>query len=119
MTLETFKSNVGSYRRFEILRGGLFMALMGAAAAPTMFAVRRLDRVGFDAASVLVVSASYTLIVVLMLFVLFPMRKRYLRKLQAECPGCGRLLLGKQARSVIAFGQCPTCGTQVLQSHRT
>lgn len=91
------------------------MALMGAAAFPTMFVVRRLDAVGFDATSVAVVSASYTVIAVLMFYVLSPMRQRHLRKLQAGCPTCGRLLLGKHANSVIATGRCPACGNQVVR----
>ena len=115
MTLDTFKSNVRTYWKLEVLRGVIFLALMGAAAFPTQFVVRRLDAVGFDATSVAVVSASYTLIAALMFYVLSPMRQRHLRRVQAACPACGKVLLGQHSQSVIATGRCPACGSQVLQ----
>lgn len=115
MTLDTFKSKVSSYWKLEMLRGALFIILMAAAAIPTMFVARRLDRAGFDAIAIAVVSLSYLIIAALMFYVLSPLRQKHLRKLRAECPSCGRLLLGKHATSVIATGRCPTCGNQVLQ----
>jgi hypothetical protein len=113
--MESFKLNLSSYWKWEILRGGLFLVLMGAAAVPTIFAVRRSDSMGFDTTSIIVVSASYAVIAVLMYYVLVPLRKRCLRKLQAECLGCGRLLLGKHSDSVLATGRCPVCGNRVVQ----
>ena len=97
MTLDTFKSKVSSYWKLEMLRGALFMVLMAAAAVPTLFVVRRLDRAGFDATAIAVISVSYMIIAVLMFYVLSPLRQKHLGKLQAECPTCGRLLLGKHA----------------------
>jgi hypothetical protein len=115
MTINTFKSNVGSYRKQEILRGALFLALMVAAAAPTTFAEQHMESMGFHTASIIVVSASFAIIAVLMFYVLSPMRTRCLRKLQANCSACGILLLSKHSDSVIATGRCPVCGNQVLQ----
>lgn len=115
MTLVTFKSKVSSYWKLEMFRGALFMMLMGAAAVPTLFVVRRLDRGGFDATAMGVLSVSYMIIAVFMFYVLSPLRQKHLRKLQAECPACGRLLLGKRANAVIATGRCPACGNQVVQ----
>src|SRR5262245_60087784 len=110
MTVEAFNSCVTTYRRSEILRGALFMALMGAAAFPPLFIVGRLDTAGFDSTSIIVVLSSYLAIAALMFYVLSPMRKRYLQKLHADCPACGRLLLGKHAQSVMATRRCPSCG---------
>ena len=115
MTLDTFKSNVRGYRKSEFLRGTFFFCLMGAAALPIKFMLSRLDRVGFDTISVLVVSVSFTLIAALMFYVLAPMRRKHLQKLQGECPHCGRLLLGQHSRPVMASGRCPDCGGQVIE----
>ena len=115
MTLDTFKSNVRSYRKSEFLRGALFFCLLGGAALPTLFVASRLDRVGFDTISVVVVSVSYAVIAVLMFYVLAPMRQKHLRKLQEGCPACGRMLLGRHSRVVITSGRCPDCGKQVIE----
>jgi hypothetical protein len=115
MTLDTFKSAVRSYWRLEILRGTLFMALLGVAAFPTIFVVRRLDVAGFDGTTVAVVSASYMVIAALMFYVVSPLRKRHLERLRAGCPACSRMLLGRHSQSVITTGRCPACGSQVLQ----
>jgi predicted RNA-binding Zn-ribbon protein involved in translation (DUF1610 family) len=115
MTLNTFKSNVRAYRISEILRGALFFCLLGAAALPTFFVASRSDRGGFDNISVLVVSASYAVIAALMFYVLAPMRRKHLRWLQGQCSSCGRLLLGRHARAVLATGRCPDCGNQVFR----
>jgi hypothetical protein len=115
MNLDTFKSSVRSYWRLEILRGAMLVALMGAPAFPTAFVVRRLEVAGFDATSIVIVSASYAVIAALMFYVLSPMRKSQLRRMEAGCPACGRLLLGRLSRTVIATGRCPACGRQVLE----
>ncbi|SPE59895.1 hypothetical protein SBV1_3520008 [Verrucomicrobia bacterium] len=115
MTIDDFTSSLRSYWRSELLRGALFMALLGATSLPTVFVVRRLDRAGFDTIAVVAVSVSYAVIAALMFYVLAPMRRKYLRKLQGDCPTCGKLLLGKRSRAVIASGRCPDCGSQILQ----
>ena len=115
MTLDTFRANVRGYRKSEFLRGTLFVCLLGAAALPALFVASRLDRVGFDTVSVVAVSASYAVIAALMFYVLAPMRRKHLRKLQGECPACGRLLLGRHSRTVMASGRCPDCESQVIQ----
>jgi len=115
MNLDTFKANVDKHWRLEVLRGALFMMLMGAAALPTVFVVRRLDHAGFDAPAIGVVSVSYMIIAAFMFYNMSPIRQKQLRQLHAECPTCDRLLLGKHSGSVIATGRCPVCGSQVLQ----
>jgi len=115
MTINGFRSNVRGYWRSELLRGGLLMVLFGAAALPTIFAARRVERVGFDALAIVVVSVSYAVIAALMFYVLAPMRRKHLRKLQGDCPTCGKLLLGKRSRAVIVSGRCPDCGSQIVE----
>jgi hypothetical protein len=97
-----------------MLRGALFMALLGAASLSTLFVIRRVDRVGFDALAVVVVSASYAVIAALMFYVLAPMRKKHLLRLHADCPTCGKLLLGKRSQAVLGSGRCPDCGSQII-----
>lgn len=115
MTVEGFRSNVKGYRRSERVRGALFIASLGVASLPTMFVLRRLDRVGFDTVAAIVVSVSYATLAAVMFYVLVPMRRTYLEKLQGNCPACGKLLLGRRSRAVMIRGQCPDCGRQVLQ----
>jgi hypothetical protein len=115
MTLEDFKLHVRDYRRFELLRGVLFFCLLFSLAVPTLFVGRRIDRVGFDVIAIAVITVSYVVVAVLMFYVLAPMRRKHLSKLQGECPACGRLLLGKFSRPVMDTGRCPNCSSQVLQ----
>src|SRR4051794_29952020 len=88
MTLEDFKSHVRDYRRFELLRGVLFFFLLFSLAFPTLFVGRRIDRIGFDAIAIAVISISYVVVAVLMFYVLAPMRRKHLSKLRGECPAC-------------------------------
>jgi len=90
------------------------MCLLGLAALPTLFVVARLDRAGLDTASLVVVSVSYAVTAALMFYVLAPMRRKYLRKLNGDCPSCGKLLLGKRSQAVLTSGRFPDCGSQVL-----
>jgi hypothetical protein len=115
MTIGAFRSNVRGYWQSEVLRGLLFMTLLAAAAPPTLFVARRLDRVGFDALAVVVVVVSYSVIAALMFYVLAPMRTKHLRKLRGDCHICGKLLLGKRSQAVIASGRCPDCGSRILE----
>jgi DNA-directed RNA polymerase subunit RPC12/RpoP len=116
MTLEDFKSHVRDYRRFELLRGVLFFGLLFGLAFPTLFVGRRIDRVGFDALAITIISVSYIAVAILMFYVLAPMRRKQLSKLRGECPACGRLLLGKSSHAVMDTGRCPHCSSQILQS---
>ena len=73
MTLEDFQSHVRDYRLFEWRRGILFLCLLFSLAFPTLFVGRRIDRVGFDAIAIAVISVSYVIVAVLMFYVLVPM----------------------------------------------
>ena len=115
MTIADFRSKVRGFRRAELLRGGVFLALLGAAAFPTLFVARQFDRVGFDAMAVVVVVLSYAVIAALMFHVLAPLRRMQMRKLQGNCPACGKLLMGERSRAVLASGKCPDCGRQILE----
>ncbi len=115
MTLETFRAKVSSYRKFEVLRVAAFMGLIACTAFPTMFVIRRLDGHGFDTTCVAVVFGSYTVIAGLMFYVLSPMHQRHLRRMQAGCPACGKLLVGQHSQKVLVTGRCPACGSKVLE----
>jgi hypothetical protein len=115
MTLETFRAKVSRYRKFDVLRGAVFMGLIASTAFPAMFVIRRSDGHGFDATCVAVVLGSYTVIAALMFYILLPMRQRHLRRMQAGCPACGKLLIGQHSHKVLATGRCPACGSQVLE----
>jgi hypothetical protein len=114
MTADVFKTNLKTYRLLELVRGAFFMVLLGATALPVLFVIRRLDHAGLDATSVAVLSTSFVVIAALMFYTLVPWRKRVLVRLQADCPACGKLLLGRRAASVTDTGRCPACGRQVL-----
>lgn len=113
MTAEMFRTNLRRYRKIEALRVVSFLALLGLVALPNWFLVRQVDSEGIDAASVGVVSLSYTLIAMLMLYVLIPARKNLLEKWGLRCPGCGRALFGKLSGEVLSTGTC-TCGRPIL-----
>jgi DNA-directed RNA polymerase subunit RPC12/RpoP len=115
MTIETFRSSVRGYRRSEWARGALFFGLLASASFPVLFVERRLDRMTFDTVAVVVLSVSYTVIAAAMFYVLAPMRRRRLKKLQGNCPTCGKLLLGRHSGEVMKSGQCPDCGSRIFR----
>lgn len=113
MTIETFRSNIKRYRRFEAVQALLFLVLILLSILPNRFLVHQADQQGLDPASIAVVALSYTLIAMLMLYVAMPMRQRTLRKWGLQCPGCGRDLFGEASTEVMATGYC-SCGRPIL-----
>ena len=113
MTAEMFRTNLKRYRKIEVLRAMAFIVLLSLVVFPNRFLVQQVDSEGIDAASVGVVSLSYTLIAMLMLYVLIPARKHLLVKWGLQCPGCGRALFGKLSGEVLSTGTC-ACGRPIL-----
>jgi len=113
MTAEMFKTNLKRYRKVEALRATSFLGLLALVALPNWFLVKQVDSDGIDAASLGVVSLSYTLIAMLMLYVLVPARRHLLVKWGLQCPGCGRPLFGKLSGEVLSTGTC-SCGRPIL-----
>jgi hypothetical protein len=68
----------------------------------------------FDTVAIMVLAVSFILIAAAMFYVLVPMRRRFLGKLQGNCPTCGELLLGRRSRVVTKSGQCPSCGGRIV-----
>lgn len=113
MTAEMFRTNLKRYRKVEALRAVSFLVLLGLVGLPNWFLVKQVDSEGIDAASIGVVSLSYTLIAMLMLYVLIPARRHLLVKWGLRCPGCGRALFGKLSGEVLSTGTC-SCGRPIL-----
>jgi cytochrome c biogenesis protein CcdA len=115
MTLDGFKAKQSSYRKLEMARGTLFTTLLLSLLVPMLFVAKRLDRSGFDSISVAMIAVSYALIAALMFFALARFGQKTRRELEGNCPGCGRFLLGKASRAVVATHHCPRCGMQLLR----
>ena len=115
MTTEDFNAKRLAYRRSQVVPGLLFFALFCAAGVATVFAAKRMDRMGLDSVGVGVLAASYPLVGLLMYYVLLWVPRRRLVQLGLTCPKCGARLNGLNPR-VTAAGRCGCCDTQVLES---
>jgi ribosomal protein S27E len=117
MNIDEFRTKAKIYRRFEILSGFVFIALIGVAGLPTLFIAKRVDTLGFDALCVWVTCISFPAIAVLMFYFLARFPKQRARRLGLTCPSCGRALVAfTTTQVVIATGRCGFCGAQMLES---
>jgi hypothetical protein len=62
MTIEDFNARRLASRRSQIVPGLIFFGLFCAAGVVTVFAAKRMDRVGLDSVGVGVLAASYPLL---------------------------------------------------------
>jgi hypothetical protein len=115
MTIEDFNARRLAYRRSQVVPGLVFFALLCTAGLITVFAAKRIDRVGLDSVGVAVLATSYSVIGLLMYYVLAWVPRRRLVQLGLTCPKCGARLNGLNSR-VTAAGRCGSCDTQVLES---
>jgi len=83
---------------------------------PVSFLSDRVDRVGFDAAAVVVTAVSFPVIAAIMFYGVarYPQRRR--RELGLTCPHCQKALVGLSSQIVIATGRCGFCGARFLSS---
>ena len=116
MTLEDFKSSLKTYRRFQVVCGLIFYALLFAVAFPTVFVGKRIDQFGLDITSIVILAVSYPLVALLMFYVMAWLPKRRLRQLGLICPTCRKQLIGLASQDVIATGRCGFCGGQVFDA---